>query len=200
MFDRIAATQLASLLLLFALGLLVLERSLRGRARFVQSQRRGLGVHARAADGLVGGGRRGRMPRGAGGRRSSLPVAALLLWARDATAGGTAAVPGFGAALANTVLLASAAAVVTGRSALVLVLRRALAAGARSCGWPTRLAAMGYALPGSVIAVGVLHPAGPARPRAGGARASGSSGTPSVSSSPARSSASSSPTRCASWP
>jgi iron(III) transport system permease protein len=44
MFDRIAATQLASLLLLFALALLVLERSLRGRARFVQSQRRGLDV------------------------------------------------------------------------------------------------------------------------------------------------------------
>jgi iron(III) transport system permease protein len=44
MFDRAAATQLASLLLLFALSLLMLERSLRGRARFTQSQRRGQGV------------------------------------------------------------------------------------------------------------------------------------------------------------
>ncbi len=44
MFDRIAATQLASLLLLFALGLVVVERSLRGRARFSQSRRRGQGV------------------------------------------------------------------------------------------------------------------------------------------------------------
>src|SRR2546426_1076211 len=39
-FDRTAATQLASLLLLFAFLLLGLERALRGRARFVQSHRR----------------------------------------------------------------------------------------------------------------------------------------------------------------
>src|SRR6185503_19079789 len=44
MFDRAAAAQLASLLLLFALCLLALERSLRGRARFTQSQRRGQGI------------------------------------------------------------------------------------------------------------------------------------------------------------
>src|SRR5215470_20160530 len=44
MFDRTAATQLAALLLLAALGLLVLEHSLRGRARFTQNQRRGAGV------------------------------------------------------------------------------------------------------------------------------------------------------------
>ncbi|MGH7300135.1 MAG: ABC transporter permease, partial [Candidatus Rokuibacteriota bacterium] len=41
MFDRIAATQLASVLLLFALGLLLLERRSRGRARFTQTGRRG---------------------------------------------------------------------------------------------------------------------------------------------------------------
>ena len=41
MFDRIAATQLASVLLLFAAGLLLLERRSRGRARFTQSGRRG---------------------------------------------------------------------------------------------------------------------------------------------------------------
>jgi iron(III) transport system permease protein len=40
MFDRVAATQLATLLLFFALALLTLEHALRGRARFVQSQRR----------------------------------------------------------------------------------------------------------------------------------------------------------------
>src|SRR6185503_2164185 len=44
MFDRVAAAQLATLLLFFALGLLLLEQALRGRARFVQSQRRGPGV------------------------------------------------------------------------------------------------------------------------------------------------------------
>jgi iron(III) transport system permease protein len=40
MFDRVAAAQLATLLLFFALGLLLLEQALRGRARFVQSHRR----------------------------------------------------------------------------------------------------------------------------------------------------------------
>ena len=40
MFDRIAATQLASVLLLFAAGLLLLERHSRGRARFTQGDRR----------------------------------------------------------------------------------------------------------------------------------------------------------------
>src|SRR5882672_9926989 len=39
MFDRIAATQLASVLLLFAAGLLLLERRSRGRARFIQRGR-----------------------------------------------------------------------------------------------------------------------------------------------------------------
>src|SRR2546425_10323658 len=44
MFDRTAATHLASLLLLFAFLLLGLERALRGRARFVQSHRRRRGA------------------------------------------------------------------------------------------------------------------------------------------------------------
>jgi iron(III) transport system permease protein len=44
MFDRVAATQLASLLLAFALLLLLLERGLRGQRRFTQSQRRGPGA------------------------------------------------------------------------------------------------------------------------------------------------------------
>ena len=44
MFDRTAGTQVASLLLVFAVSLLILERSLRGRARFTESQRRGPGI------------------------------------------------------------------------------------------------------------------------------------------------------------
>src|SRR5262245_11767983 len=46
MFDRPAATQLASVLLLFALGLLLLEQRSRGRARFTQGSRRGPAVEA----------------------------------------------------------------------------------------------------------------------------------------------------------
>ena len=44
MFDRTAATQLASGLLCFALGLLLVERISRGRARFAETCRRGAGV------------------------------------------------------------------------------------------------------------------------------------------------------------
>ena len=79
MFDRVAATQLASLLLLFALVLLVLERSLRGRARFVQSQRRGPGVQRVPLAGWPAARRRRRLPRGAGGgvRRAGRPPAAV---------------------------------------------------------------------------------------------------------------------------
>jgi iron(III) transport system permease protein len=136
--------------------LLVLERSLRGRARFVQSQRRGLDVQ-RAP--LTGWSAAGAVVGCLAVLAAAFvaPVSRLLLWARDATAGGTAAVPGFGAALANTVLLASAAAVVTGALGLALVYAARLqpAAVVRVT---TRLAGMGYAVPGSVIAVGVLLP------------------------------------------
>ena len=44
MFDRTAATQLASGLLCFALGLLLVERTSRGRARFTEIYRCGAGV------------------------------------------------------------------------------------------------------------------------------------------------------------
>lgn len=156
MFDRVAATQVASLLLLFALVLLVLERSLRGRARFVQSQRRGPGAPREPLAGWPA----------AGASLACLvvlaaaflaPVGRLLVWARDATAGGTASVPGFGAALASTIALAAAAAVVTCGLGLALVYATRLQP-APIVRLTTRLAGMGYALPGSVIAVGILLP------------------------------------------
>jgi iron(III) transport system permease protein len=156
MFDRMAASQLASLLLLFALALLVLERALRGRARFVQSQRRGPGVQRVR----LSGGRAALATATCGLVLTAafvVPVGQLLLWARDAAAGWRSVVPAFGTVLANTMLLAGSAALV----ACVL----ALALGYASRLHPTaavraaaRLAGMGYALPGSVIAVGVLIP------------------------------------------
>jgi iron(III) transport system permease protein len=156
MFDRMAATQLASLLLLFALGLLVLERALRGRARFVQSQRRGPGVQRVR----LAGGRALLATAGCGlvlGAAFVVPVGQLLLWAGDAAAGWRSVVPAFGAVLANTVLLAGSAALVASGLALTLAYASRLhpVMPVRAA---TRLAGMGYALPGSVIAVGVLLP------------------------------------------
>src|SRR2546425_7209599 len=71
MFDRTAATQLASLLLLFAFLLLGLERALRGRARFVQSHRRGPGGTPAALSGW-------RAPRGTAGFGGGLGPAFVL--------------------------------------------------------------------------------------------------------------------------
>jgi iron(III) transport system permease protein len=156
MFDRVAAAQLATLLLFFALGLLVLEQALRGRARFVQSQRRGTGgqrvpltggraVLASAACGLVLT------------AAFVTPVGRLLVWAGDIATGWRSVMPAFASVLFNTVLVGSAAALVTGVLALALSYAARLhpAVVVRVA---TRIAGLGYALPGSVIAVGVLIP------------------------------------------
>ncbi len=155
MFDRVAATQLAGLLMLFAFLLVALERGLRGRARFVQSQRRGPGVAPRA---LTGG------PAAAAtlgcaavlGLAFVVPVGRLLLWAVE-TAGQAGALADFPRLLGNTVWLAGLAALITTALALTLAYAQRLrpTPGVRLA---AQFAGMGYALPGAVIAVGVLVP------------------------------------------
>ncbi|MBI1735095.1 MAG: iron ABC transporter permease [Candidatus Rokubacteria bacterium] len=154
MFDRVAATQLATLLLFVALGLLLVERGLRGRARFVQSQRRGHGiVPVRLA------GRRAALACAACaavlGLAFVLPATQLVVWA--AADGGLDIRAGFGATLRNTLALAASAALAAGVLALLLAYARRLAPGA-VVRFSTQFVAMGYALPGSVIAVGILAP------------------------------------------
>ena len=155
MFDRTAATQLAALLLVAALGLLVLERALRGRARFTQNPRRGPGVVPRPLAGL---------PAAAAAAACALlvgvafvlPVAQLVVWA--AGAGGPARIgAALGPHLGVTVVLAAITAAVTCAIGLVLAYARRLRP-SRPVQVATRMAAMGYAVPGAVIAVGVLTP------------------------------------------
>lgn len=151
LFDPGAATQLAALLLLLALALLSVERALRGRARFVQSQRRGPGLtpvrlrgwRAAAATALCAG---------VLGLAFVLPVGQLGLWAWSVLPG---PVPEFRARLGHTLALATAAAFTTGGLALILgyACRRQPTGAVRGL---AQLAATGYALPGAVIAVGVL--------------------------------------------
>lgn len=155
MFDRIAATQLASVLLLFAFLLLALERALRRRARFVQSHRRGPGVVPVRLRGW---------PAAAAtmtcvvtlGLAFVLPVGQLVVWALRAIGAGHG-VRHFPALLGHTLLLAGAAAAVTCLLALGLAyaVRLHPTPGVRLC---AQFTSMGYALPGSVIAVGVLVP------------------------------------------
>jgi iron(III) transport system permease protein len=154
MFDRAAAAQLASLLLLFALCLLALERSLRGRARFTQNPRRGPGVTPRPLTGW-----KAAAATGAGlvilGAAFALPLAQLIVWAADA--GGRWRAASFAALLGNTLTLAALAAVGTLVLALLLAYATRLSPSAPVRA-SARMASMGYALPGAVIAVGVLAP------------------------------------------
>jgi iron(III) transport system permease protein len=155
MFDRIAATQLASLLLLFALGLVVLERSLRGRASFSQSRRRGHGVTPVQLGGLAALVATVTCTAVLG-IAFVLPVAQLLVWAGPLLFHWPP-VPRFNAILLRTLALAAAAAILVATLAMVLAYARRLhpSPGVR---FATQMAAAGYALPGSVIAVGVLVP------------------------------------------
>jgi iron(III) transport system permease protein len=153
MFDRVAATQLASLLLLFAFLLLALERALRGRARFVQSHRRGHGVTPVRLRGWPAAGATGACALVVG-LAFVLPVGQLLVWTAEALGPGRLQ---FGRLLANTLLLASLAALATCVLAVALAYAARLhpSMGVRAL---AQLVAMGYALPGSVVAVGVLVP------------------------------------------
>jgi iron(III) transport system permease protein len=153
MFDRAAAAQIASVLLLLALALLSLERVSRGRARFTQVERRGRGLVAERLTGW----------RAATASATCLAVLALafllpvgqLVWWSIAAARAGSVTGRLPRLVANTLTLAGAAAAVT------CVLATLLAYAGRLHATPVvrlanRLAGMGYALPGSVIAVGVL--------------------------------------------
>jgi iron(III) transport system permease protein len=155
MFDRVAATQLAAILLGLAAGLLALERLSRGRARFTHARRparpparlRLAGIRAVGATLLCAG---------TLGLAFGLPVGQLIVWAIEAARRDS--VPeAFLSALAQSLTLGGGAALLVTAVAVLLAyaIRRQ----------PTplvvaaaRLAGLGYALPGAVIAVGVLLP------------------------------------------
>ena len=155
MFDRTAATQLASVLLLFAFALLALEHASRGRARFTASHRRGRTPEPSALSGA-------RAAAATGACAAALvvafavPVAQLATWAVAAIRGSRVA-PTFPALLGHTLWLAGLAALCAGLAAVVLAYAGRLrpTRGVRLAG---QFASTGYALPGAVIAVGVLLP------------------------------------------
>jgi iron(III) transport system permease protein len=150
--ERAAAAQLASMLLVVVLALLALERVSRGRSRFHHTSRRyreirpleltgwraGLALVFCATPVALGFG---------------VPVAILARF--HAIAGEAAWTPGFVSLGVNSLIVAGLAAALTVGAALALGygLRRARDR------WTTgaiRLATMGYAIPGTVIAVGVV--------------------------------------------
>ncbi len=155
MFDRIAATQLASVLLLFALALLLLEHRSRGRARFIQRGRPSRALEAEPLRGFRAVAATA-VCLGVLGPAFVLPVGQLAWWALAAVRGGRVA-PDFLALLEHTALLAAAAAGLACALAVLLAYAGRLR-GTLAVRLAARLASMGYALPGAVIAVGVLLP------------------------------------------
>jgi iron(III) transport system permease protein len=153
MFDRLAATQLAVVLLGFAALLLALERRSRGQARYVQVARHAWplapvpldGWRAAAAIGVCVG---VLLPAFA------LPIGQLILWAWRVVA--TQGVPReFAGQLGHSLWLATVTAAAAGAMAVVLAYAARLERNP-AVSVAARFAAMGYALPGSVIASGVL--------------------------------------------
>lgn len=152
--DRVAAAQLSACLLVFVALLIALERASRGRAAY----------HAYAP-------RKAAPPRELRGPASAVAILlcaapvffgfvfplALLGWlAWQSGAFNAARLPGL---VANSFGLAAVTALVAVVLATVMAYSARLT-GSRAVGGANRLVSLGYAVPGAVIAVGVLAPLG----------------------------------------
>ncbi len=155
MFDRDAASELASLVLLFALALLLLERTLRGPARYDQQ---GGGTRQLPFRKLYG-------PRALAATGACVlvltvafaaPVAQLAGWTIGQFVRGTETVDSrFFRYLSNSAMLALSAAVLVALVAIAVTNARRFN-GTRYVRSISQMATAGYALPGPVIAIGVL--------------------------------------------
>lgn len=156
MYDRVAASELASLVLLFAVVIIVAERALRGRARYHQQGGavRGIepvqlrGWRAWAATGLCAS---------VVGVTFLVPAIQLGAWSSLATlrAAGGGFDPRYLSHLWHSVLVAGIVALVCAGMAAIVVNATRLG-GNRSTRGLARLTTIGYAVPGPVVAVGVL--------------------------------------------
>jgi iron(III) transport system permease protein len=155
LFDRLAATQLASVLLGFTLLLYVLERSFRGRARYDHLGGHGRSVTPKQLTGWQAWGACG-VTGGVVAVAFFLPVLQLAVWALTSLGGDDydTRYPQF---MLHTLLVALLTALVTVGAAVIVAYGLRLSR-SRMVGLCSRIAGMGYALPGSVIAVGVLVP------------------------------------------
>ena len=154
MYDRDAAAELAGLVLLFALAVIVIERVLRGRARYAETGSHGAGiepVRLRGWRGWAATGTCGAVLLAAFGG----PVIRLVGWALSGHTEGSRSVGRFTSYLTNSVFLAVVTALICIGVGIVLAnalrfsdgrLVRALA----------RVTIVGYAVPAPVVAIGVL--------------------------------------------
>lgn len=149
-FNLTAAAQLASLLLLFVALALYAEQKGRGKSRFHQTPKhqqerfRLKGITAWAASGYC---------LAVFSLAFLVPVGQLALWAWDQ---GAAALDGrYWQLVQRTFVLGGVAALTTTLLALLVAYGQRLL-GKREMSGAVRLASLGYALPGSVLAVGIM--------------------------------------------
>ncbi|WP_104116808.1 iron ABC transporter permease [Arthrobacter sp. B1805] len=155
-FDFHAATQLAVLVLLFAVAVLTGERALRGRARYHQHGGRGQGLQP-------------ELLRGARGWAATaacvaalaagflIPVAQLLVWAAGQLFSDASALTDarFADYLVNSLMVAG----ITAASCVILSMAIGHAirlGGGRLVSFAAQLTTFGYAVPGAVVGIGVL--------------------------------------------
>jgi iron(III) transport system permease protein len=154
-FDQAAALQLATVLVALALALVVLEQLLRGRARYAQALARGEAVVPRRLGGPVAWLAAG-LPALLLAVSFFGPVAQLVVWAVGSVGDGASASE-LARAAVNSLLLASVAAVVAVLAATA-VAYGPRAHPSRAGAWAARASALGYAVPGTVVAVAVYVP------------------------------------------
>jgi iron(III) transport system permease protein len=156
--DRTAASQLAAVLLLLVLALFYVEHRARGRARFftpTASQR----PAARTV--LTGPARHAAFGLCAAAVAVGFVIPVLLLVRLLLPAWGTLDWARYGGWVANTLFIGAAAAVLVLAAVVTLAYTsRSVSQGmaARLVGGAIRLMSLGYAVPGAVIAVGILIP------------------------------------------
>jgi len=154
-FDQAAALQLATVLVGLALTMVTVERLLRGRARYHQALGAGDAVEPRAITGAR------RWLAALPGTVLLLvvfavPVVQLVAWSVETVAEDQLA-DGLGSAARNTLLLGALAALVAVVTSTVVVYGQRSTPSRLGAG-AARLATLGYAVPGTVVAVAVYVP------------------------------------------
>ncbi|MFJ6001745.1 ABC transporter permease [Arthrobacter sp. NPDC092385] len=155
-FDFHAATQLAVLVLLFAVAVLAAERALRGRARYHQHGSRGQGLTPERLHGMRGWAATA-LCLAALAAGFIIPVVRLLLWAVGQAFADASFLtdPRFAQYLGNS--LAVAAITATACVILSLTVGHAVRmGGGRVISSAAQLTTFGYAVPGAVVGIGVL--------------------------------------------
>jgi len=154
-FDRDAASEFATLVLAFALLVISFERILRGRARFGQAAGQADGIRPRRLQGLRAAGATG-ICLAVLGLAFALPTSQLVTWAIDRASGdnATPVTDRFLEFLQNSLLLAAVTATIC--VVVAWAVANASRFSSRSSKLAARLMAVGYAVPGPVVAIGVL--------------------------------------------